>query len=112
MLSTGVKLVCPLAIGGHVDHRLTRAAAEIINIPLFYYAEYPYVCEDESRIPENFRSTVSLISTEGILAWQESIQAHRSQISTFWGSLEEMRIGIQDFHDQMEGIWIGKPFRT
>jgi LmbE family N-acetylglucosaminyl deacetylase len=113
MIHEGAKLVCPLAFGDHVDHRLTQAAAERLEIPLLYYAEFPYVYdEDVFRVLENFQSTVSPISTDGILAWQKSIQAHRSQISTFWDNLNEMRRGIQDFHDQMGGIWVGKSART
>jgi len=113
MLGVGAKLVCPLAIGDHVDHRLTRAAAERLEIPIFYYLDYPYVCnEDQALLPERFKSTIFPISSDGILAWQASIEAHRSQISTFWGSVDEMRQSILEFHEQMGGIWIGKPSRT
>jgi LmbE family N-acetylglucosaminyl deacetylase len=44
-----VQLVCPFGIGGHVDHRLVRAAAESLNRRLWYYADYPYVVRSENR---------------------------------------------------------------
>jgi hypothetical protein len=42
LLNGGENLISPLAIGGHVDHRLVRAA-ESLQHPLWYYADYPYV---------------------------------------------------------------------
>ena len=41
-------LVCPLALGGHVDHILVRQAAESLHRPLFYYADVPYVLNNSS----------------------------------------------------------------
>lgn len=38
------RLVAPLAVGNHVDHQLTRLAAEYcFGNNLFYYEDYPYV---------------------------------------------------------------------
>ena len=36
----------PLALGGHVDHRLTRLAAERLGRPLWYYRDLPYDIRD------------------------------------------------------------------
>jgi LmbE family N-acetylglucosaminyl deacetylase len=112
-LPKGAKLVCPLTIGDHVDHRLTRAAAEKLGIPLDYYAEYPYVCDDDvPQLTANYQSTVSYVSPAGLLAWQDAIEAHRSQISTFWASLEEMRLGIQEYYQKMGGVHLWSKNRT
>ncbi|MBP1641632.1 MAG: hypothetical protein H6Q03_301 [Acidobacteria bacterium] len=35
-------LLAPLAVGGHVDHRLLRAAVEAQDGPAAYYEEFPY----------------------------------------------------------------------
>ncbi|MCZ7552073.1 MAG: hypothetical protein M5U05_05720 [Anaerolineales bacterium] len=43
------QVVCPLAIGGHVDHRLTRAAAEAARQALLYYLDFPYVFREPGR---------------------------------------------------------------
>jgi len=98
-------LVCPLTLGGHVDHRLTRLAAEKLRIPLWFYADYPYVLDTEyfSRL-ENKPSTVTHISPPGLLAWQEAIAAHRSQISTFWENLSEMQKDILAYQQRMGGV--------
>jgi LmbE family N-acetylglucosaminyl deacetylase len=35
-------LLAPLGIGGHVDHRLVRTAAERSHSPVVYYSDFPY----------------------------------------------------------------------
>jgi len=101
------RVVCPLALGDHVDHRLTRAAAEQIQTPLVYYADYPYVLDvDIASVTGDLKSSVSTLSPEAINAWQQAVAAHQSQISTFWGSLAEMRTAIQSYYDQMDGVWL------
>ncbi len=98
-------LVCPLALGRHVDHRLVRAAAERLEIPLWYYADYPYVLQTEIYShPETMPSTITPISPGGVRAWQEAVAAHRTQISTFWPNLGEMRNSILAYQQQMGGV--------
>ncbi len=99
------QVVCPLTLGNHVDHRLTRAAAEKSGIPLWFYADYPYLLEAGNlKAVENLQSTRTPISPDGLLAWQQAIAAHGSQISTFWGNLEEMRAAIQAYSQKMRGV--------
>jgi LmbE family N-acetylglucosaminyl deacetylase len=95
------RLVCPLAFGNHVDHQLTRQAAERLPRRLWYYADYPYVARQPAQLdellssgwqPRHFR-----VSAQGLAAWQESIAAHASQISTFWPDLNSMREAIQTY---------------
>ena len=112
-LAPGDKLVAPLALGGHVDHRLTRAAAESIGQVLWYYADYPYVCRHLDQIQDlrqaGWEETLFDVSLEGLVAWQEAIAAHRSQISTFWSSLETMYAEIHAYLDLMGGVLLWKP---
>ena len=42
-LGGDVELVAPLGVGGHVDHRLLRAAAGRCALPVAFYEEFPYV---------------------------------------------------------------------
>jgi LmbE family N-acetylglucosaminyl deacetylase len=112
-LAPGDELVSPLALGGHVDHRLTRAAAESIGRELWYYADYPYVCQYLDQIEDlrgaGWKGTLFNISPEGLAAWQGAIAAHRSQISTFWADLETMYAEIHAYHDLMGGVFLWKP---
>ena len=108
------RVLAPLGIGGHVDHRLTRAAAdawhELTGVALAYYEDLPYAGD-----PSEFRASVMPseardsdpdqenehesgserlrpplvpqlvpMAAKDLEAKVKSIAAYRSQISTFW----------------------------
>jgi len=87
-------LVSPLGVGGHVDHRLTRAAAEALTHTLHYYIEYPYCREDNFKrdewINSQWQKHSIQISEDGLSAWIRSIAAYKSQLSSFWDSKDAM----------------------
>jgi LmbE family N-acetylglucosaminyl deacetylase len=95
------RLVCPLAFGNHVDHQLTRAAAERLTRRLWYYADYPYVQRRPAQLVElvesGWQSRRFRVSAAGLAAWQASIAAHASQISTFWPNMSAMQDAIQTY---------------
>ncbi len=99
------RLVAPLTLGDHVDHRLVRAAAEKVGLPLHFYADFPYVLR--TGLAAELTGKYYPISPGGMVAWQDAIAAHRSQISTFWESLDEMRAEIKSYYQHMGGIWLG-----
>lgn len=112
VLTREVRLCCPLTIGGHVDHRLVRLAAERLDRRLWYYADFPYVVLSENDLSEFTRgmsSKVFPISQEGLAAWEASVAAHASQISTFWGDEAEMRAALRRYCYQEGGVrlWRG-----
>lgn len=103
----GAQVVVPLAIGGHVDHRLVRAAAERLELPVWYYADYPYIeyaGEAEWVRLEQRKHHDFAISKAGVEAWVASIAAHASQISTFWAEREAMQAAIQAYHRRVGGV--------
>lgn len=108
LLQTDMVLVSPLGLGNHVDHQLTRAALEGLGCTSFYYTDYPYVLHSRSQLEnlvhEGWVSQVFPISQEGLAAWQDSIAAHGSQISTFWTSENEMRQAVTDYLCWNSGI--------
>lgn len=97
-------LVVPLALGGHVDHRLTRAAAERLGRPLWYYADYPYVLWLREDFSVGLSVQVFSLSHEAVVAWQNAVAAYRSQISTFWEDENEMRAAIAAYARQQGGV--------
>jgi LmbE family N-acetylglucosaminyl deacetylase len=111
-----VILACPLGLGDHVDHRLTRQVAEGLDHPLWYYADYPYVLHYKAQVEqmeqEGWVSQDFPISGDGLSAWMDSISAHGSQISTFWASDLDMRQAITDYLRSNNGIrlWKSQPF--
>lgn len=104
-LPSDAKVISPLTLGDHIDHRLTRSAAERLGINLLFYADYPYVLNgDNLKILESLQSTAAPISPKGLITWQDAVAAHHSQISTFWENFDEMRGAIQAHSQQMLGV--------
>ncbi len=101
------ELVCPLALGGHVDHRLVRAAGEGLGRRMWYYADYPYTINPEEDLPatdKGMSHKVFPVSVQGLSIWQQSVAAHSSQISTFWSSTDQMKDAIRDYWEPIKGI--------
>lgn len=107
-------LVCPLSLGNHIDHQLTRRAAEGLSSPLWYYPDYPYAlhcqAELEQMMNAGWRYKTFPISAGGLAAWQEAIAAHASQISTFWADEPAMRLSIEGYLRMNNGIRLWQPF--
>ncbi|MFH1908505.1 MAG: hypothetical protein ABIL11_14175, partial [Chloroflexota bacterium] len=102
-------LVCPLTIGGHVDHRLTRGAVEALERPLHYYADIPYLLKDASAVEtltSGMQAEVHPVSKAGCRAWQEGIAAYTSQIGILFEDLEKMQEMIQSYAQHLIG-WQG-----
>jgi len=100
-------LVCPLAVGGHVDHRITRIAAELLNRPLWYYADIPYTLTYPDTLAsavDSMTSKTFFISAKGLHAWQDSIAAHASQITSLFADEERMRQTIKEYAQASGGL--------
>ena len=106
-------VVCPLALGGHVDHIITRLAVESLRptgTALFYYADIPYLFRhaDELAPAANGLSLQSyFISDPGLAAWQAGIAEYASQISSLFVDLDDMRAQIKAYHLSRSGqtLW-------
>jgi LmbE family N-acetylglucosaminyl deacetylase len=104
---------CPLGYGGHVDHRITRLAAEKLGEPLYYYADFPYAARGRTVPPElgepagNWRMIP--VGDEAIEAWVNAIVEYQTQLSTFWEDEDRLYQEVRDFHDGFGGIRIMHP---
>jgi LmbE family N-acetylglucosaminyl deacetylase len=100
-LPPDARVVCPLTIGNHVDHQLTRAAAERLPARLSYYADYPYVRRKpellEDMLHTGWQAEHFDVSEPALAAWQASVAAHASQVSTFWPDIPAMRAGLKAY---------------
>ncbi len=107
------QIVCPLALGGHVDHKLTRLAAEQMGRSLWYYADFPYVLKAEDRLESlqksGWRAAVFPIMADGLAAWGRAVAAHGSQISTFWPDAKTMQAALRAYAQSMGGIRLWQP---
>lgn len=108
LIPNGGEIVCPLTLGGHVDHVLTRNAAEKLDIEFWYYVDYPYVDRKVDTvygvIGKGWTSQLYPISRQGLRAWQRAVAAHTSQISTFWPDTIAMSEDIDAYYRQENGV--------
>jgi LmbE family N-acetylglucosaminyl deacetylase len=99
---------CPMGLGGHVDHQLTRAAAEELDIRLIYYADMPYASRSEDLQAIFDQQDVHWkqvrLTEEAIDAWVSAILEYQSQLSTFWNDEDQLYKELRNFHDEYGGI--------
>ena len=88
-------LVVPLTAGEHVDHVITRMAAERLDADVIYYEDYPYAEQPERMThvwgSDEWVSETVELSEAALHAKIEAFLQHRSQISTFYRDDEEVR---------------------
>lgn len=107
------RLVCPLTVGGHVDHRLTLAAARSLTSDLWYYADYPYAGDFFEQVndlvPDRWLTQVFPLSEADLSLWEASMSAYHSQISSFWSGIEEMRSALHQYVQKLGGAALWSP---
>ncbi len=110
-ISPDIQLIAPIGIGNHVDHQLTRQAAQVAGAHLWYYAEVPYILKEadwREKWLSGFRLALHVnISVYALQRWQEAAYAYRSQISTFWQDGNHLRRDLESLVHQGEGgnLW-------
>ena len=97
-------LVCPFALGGHVDHVLARQTAESLRRPLLYYADVPYVLNN----PQTLEPAISPlagqlypVSETGLDAWLQGVAAYRSQLDSLFK-------GTGTLFEAIRSYWAGE----
>jgi LmbE family N-acetylglucosaminyl deacetylase len=111
-LVPGDRIICPLAVGNHVDHVLTFKAVGLLRRPLIYYADFPYLLrfpEQLAILTQGMRSDLHRISEQGLAAWQSSVAAYRSQLPQLFGNEAGMRQQIRGYWELYRGIHLWLP---
>jgi len=106
-LQPGDKVVSPLAIGGHLDHELTRRAAERLDCSLWYYADIPYLINHPEMLTpatKGLRGTRYTVSEKGLEVWQKGISAYDTQILMLFKTTNRMRKAIHLYWESRRGI--------
>lgn len=101
------RVVCQFAIGPHVDHVLVRRAVELLNRPLTYFADLPYLFKDSEQLAghiANLRVSTVKVSAAGLKVWQDAVAEYASQISGLFDDLEDMRSKISNYAAENGGI--------
>lgn len=81
-------LYVPTCFGGHIDHRLTRMAAEGLEVPLQYFRDLPYAgrgmpLPEEMENPQG-EEIIHPTSPNEATVWVRAMLEYKSQLSTFW----------------------------
>lgn len=103
------ELVVPLAVGGHVDHRLVRRAAErIATTPLLYYEDFPY--SEQRRAVDralerrkDWEPRVVSLSIDALAAKHHAAAAYTSQVELIFGGSKRLRRAIQRYQRRIGG---------
>ncbi len=93
-------LLLPFAIGGHVDHRLTRGIAETVcaGREVAYWEDFPYRTRPLLPGPRpgpGWLSEVVELSDEAIEARCRAMAAYDSQVKTIFGGEARMRRRVE-----------------
>jgi LmbE family N-acetylglucosaminyl deacetylase len=107
ILQPGDRIVSPLAIGGHLDHVLTRLAAEHLDRPIWYYADIPYLIDHPEMLvlaTKGMKKTIYSISENGLGVWQSGIAAYASQILVLFETGEKMQEAIRLYWENQRGV--------
>lgn len=116
-LHPGDRLVGPLTLGNHVDHRLVRAGAERAArqapVAQRWYADYPYAVKPGvdmmEKVEPGWRQVCEQVTPQGLRAWQEAIAQYRSQVSTFWSDRAEMDAALESYWQAGGGTCLWSP---
>ncbi len=109
-------LVSPLTLGNHVDHFVTRSAAEQAALragcALAYYPDFPYAVgphgDISAKIEAGWRKECRDVSLHALRAWQASAASYVSQISTFWDGKAGLEAALETYWQSGGGscLWL------
>jgi len=101
------KLVAQFGIGKHVDHVIVRQAVELLNQPVLYVADIPYLFKTPDHLNPHtvgMKENVEMVSETGIHVWVEAVAAYESQILALFESHEAMRNKIREYCLEHNGL--------
>ena len=101
------QLVCQLGLGSHLDHVIVRRAVELLQRPVLYDVDIPYLFNFPGELEPKtagMKAKTHRITESGLGAWQEAILAYQSQLSGLFDSPEAMRAQIQQYWSEYSGI--------
>ncbi|MDT8382007.1 MAG: PIG-L family deacetylase [Brevefilum sp.] len=94
------RVVLPMGLGGHLDHRTLVKVGEGLDQEKLCYADYPYILNsfDSPILTENkYKKIPCFLSPDALTAWQEGVLSYRSQLAAFWRDDDEARLSLQNY---------------
>jgi LmbE family N-acetylglucosaminyl deacetylase len=102
-------LICPLTLGGHIDHIIVREAINFLDLSPFYMADIPYLLDNPRslwRKTLGMKQSIHEISKEGLQYWLRAIRSYETQIKVEFESNELMEKSIIAYWKTNKGIRI------
>ncbi len=105
-------LYAPLAAGGHVDYKLTRAVAEkmaSLGYPLYFYEDFPFAEEENAianalRTPTQWQARLLHPPDEAWQAQLAALQAYPILLTTLFGSEQTAKERLQHYRTHLGGL--------
>ena len=116
-LPAAARVLAPLGVGGHVDHRLTRTAAEAWRgRDLDYYEDYPYARAGEAVAAAlgaqgGWRHTVEALEAEDLQRKCAAVASYRSQLRHLFADSRRMARELHGHARSLGGerLWSRRP---
>ncbi len=109
-------LFCPLAVGNHVDHQITRIAAEsAFGKSLAYYEDLPYAMEKKAvanliKSRHDWHPVVIPLSLNSLKKKIKAVSKYESQIPALFGDSRLMMKKVISYTESIGGerFWLKK----
>jgi LmbE family N-acetylglucosaminyl deacetylase len=104
-------LICPLALGGHIDHIIAREAIKLLGVSPFYMADIPYLLDNPRTLWQKtfgMKKSVREISKDGLQSWLKAIRVYETQIKVEFETVELMEKSIITYWKKNKGIRLWK----
>jgi len=101
------QLVCQFGLGSHIDHILVRRAVDLLQLPVLYDVDIPYLFKAPEELAPNtagMKEHTHRITEAGLKSWQDAISAYESQISSLFDSSDAMREQIKSYWAENSGL--------
>lgn len=99
------QLVCQLALGSHVDHVLVRQAVELLERPVLYDVDIPYLFNHPDELGQKtakLQPQTHRITDLGVGAWETRFLPMNCKLAAF---LPAQRICAQKFVNTGLNLW-------
>ena len=106
-LNPADQLVCQFGLGSHLDHVLVRRAVELLQRPIFYDVDIPYLFKSPDELASKtagMKAKTRRITDSGVRAWLDAVSAYESQLSGLFDSPQAMRAQIEQYWSEYIGI--------
>jgi LmbE family N-acetylglucosaminyl deacetylase len=108
------EVLAPLALGNHVDHKITRQVATLTmdTAKLSFYEEFPYVIHGSEQLLSiesdvHWKSELIAVSSTALAARIQAMSNYQSQMSTFFEDGQDLNMQVDGYVRKIGGerIW-------